>query len=500
MTSVAIRFPAGHYHATPWGRHVNEAAVAWPPEPIRILRALIATWHLKADRDRWSEETLASLIDRLAAEPPHYDLPPASHSHSRSFMPLIEGIVEKRGLIFDGFLRLDNSLPLIVSWPGVALDDEERTLLAHLLKRLGYLGRAESWCSAELLDTDRPLPSMNCVPAKSASSMSGEPVDVLAVMSVNEYESWRREAIAGLDSTSLKGKRRAQVERSLPERLVDLLRIDSGDFQRAGWSHPPGTKRVTYLRDPAWASGSSVRTIPKRASPHAVRFALSGRPLPRVEEALRIGELTRVSLMGRARRVLGETAIPSWLSGRSGDKPVDGHSHAFFLPEDADDDGWIDHVLVIAGSEMESIREITRSFRRMWTRKGEQWKVLLEWESDGPSTLLFPARSRTWRSMTPYLHPWFQKKNFGYEEQMRRECAERGFPSLTAIRRLDSISIHGTERRPLHFHRFRSRGALRQPDRQGAMFEIEFDEPIAGPVALGFACHYGLGLFRPAAG
>jgi CRISPR-associated protein Csb2 len=43
MLALAFTFPAGRYHATPWGRHVNEADVAWPPEPWRILRTLVAT-------------------------------------------------------------------------------------------------------------------------------------------------------------------------------------------------------------------------------------------------------------------------------------------------------------------------------------------------------------------------------------------------------------------------------------------------------------------------
>jgi len=30
-----------------------------------------------------------------------------------------------------------------------------------------------------------------------------------------------------------------------------------------------------------------------------------------------------------------------------------------------------------------------------------------------------------------------------------------------------------------------------------SFWRLEFPVPIAGPLALGFACHYGLGLFRP---
>jgi CRISPR-associated protein Csb2 len=29
MLTIALTFPAGRYHATPWGRHVNEADGGW---------------------------------------------------------------------------------------------------------------------------------------------------------------------------------------------------------------------------------------------------------------------------------------------------------------------------------------------------------------------------------------------------------------------------------------------------------------------------------------
>ena len=45
--SIAVAFPAGRFHATPWGHHVNEGLPEWPPSPWRLLRALIATWKRK---------------------------------------------------------------------------------------------------------------------------------------------------------------------------------------------------------------------------------------------------------------------------------------------------------------------------------------------------------------------------------------------------------------------------------------------------------------------
>ncbi|MCX6942919.1 MAG: type I-U CRISPR-associated protein Csb2, partial [Verrucomicrobia bacterium] len=47
MIAIKIDFPAGRWHATAWGTHVNEGVTEWPPCPWRLCRALIAAWHWK---------------------------------------------------------------------------------------------------------------------------------------------------------------------------------------------------------------------------------------------------------------------------------------------------------------------------------------------------------------------------------------------------------------------------------------------------------------------
>lgn len=50
----------------------------------------------------------------------------------------------------------------------------------------------------------------------------------------------------------------------------------------------------------------------------------------------------------------------------------------------------------------------------------------------------------------------------------------------------------------IRFHCFRNRYELDQLDyRPGGSWRLTFAEPVSGPLALGFACHFGLGLFRP---
>ena len=80
MLAISFTFPAGRYHATPWGRHVNEADVAWPPDLWRIARALIAVWHRKLDPTRYPREQLHALLARLAES----NRPPSACRRSQS--------------------------------------------------------------------------------------------------------------------------------------------------------------------------------------------------------------------------------------------------------------------------------------------------------------------------------------------------------------------------------------------------------------------------------
>jgi CRISPR-associated protein Csb2 len=108
------------------------------------------------------------------------------------------------------------------------------------------------------------------------------------------------------------------------------------------------------------------------------------------------------------------------------------------------------------------------------------------------------GESACWASVTPYLHPWHVKKRLTIVDQLRRECRERGLPEPVNAEAFDEVDVgRDRKRRPIHFSRFRSRRGLDQPDRLGRFWHLTFPEPIRGPLALGFACHYGLGLFRP---
>ena len=545
MFALRLRFPAGRYHATPWGRNVNEADVAWPPEPWRLLRALIAVYWRKGDHQRWSEKDLGHLIDALTETPPVYRLPEgAVHAHTRHYMPQSRG---KTTLIFDAFVRLPEEGEIVVAWPDVTLNAELFALASDLALSVGYLGRAESWtdCEARADWSGEP----NCSPIETG--FSGDAVRALAPLSRTAYVAERerlmeaqRQRISAaatrpLSAQTLEARtaKAFQSKRSgadtLPPRLVDALTLDTADWQDRGWARPPAAREVLYARDKKAAIGVIPRVSSRRTrshsdpdSPTVARFLVAGRPRPRVEDTVRIGELMRVATLSQfgwhqdgvsGRRVPKAT----WqISGRGADgKPLrdPSHSHAFWLPEDADSDGLIDHISVfIAGGIDRDTRAKLDRITRLWLEpkrrvedgdsevaSSKEWRLALEGfgkpDDFAGSARIFGPSSR-WSSATPFLAAGHLKAG-GHATEFRRLVKRMGVDKRfgfdaaeIAISELQEVSSGSTVRRVLHFHRFRSRGREAQHDTAGVFLEVVFPVPVDGPLALGFGSHFGLGL------
>jgi len=70
-------------------------------------------------------------------------------------------------------------------------------------------------------------------------------------------------------------------------------------------------------------------------------------------------------------------------------------------------------------------------------------------------------------------------------------------PEIVWLQPQETVSFEGRRLRPIDYHRFRSKRGLTQPDSHGSFWQITFAEPVAGPLLLGFGCHFGLGLFTP---
>lgn len=520
MIAVAFRFSGGRYHATPWGRHVNEGLVEWPPSPWRLLRSLIACYHRKGRH--LPEPVVRSVVGKLAGLPV-YHLPPAALGHTRHFMPQRDPLGSDRTKVFDAFAAVSD--PLVAVWPEADLDPEERRVLQTLLERLSYLGRAESWVEARLLPAWTGQP--NCLPVEAGVPEGWETITLLAAQAPDAYLAWARDRQPAALAASGGGRRgRRGGEAVPPPDLWSALHADTAALHQEGWSAPPGSRWVDYAR-PAGAlrvTHQPRRARPREALPSVARFALAGPVLPRLTDAVALGERLRRALMALTRGLDDPTAALALFSGRAPDgTPLDDdHAHAFFLPADDDGDGRIDHVTVHAPAGLPAPAQAVLG--RLRVLKGvvgagghDLFAVLVGLGQpadyggfqvlEGRTPQL--AESRVWVSRTPYLltrHPKTHKDGRpklgpdglqvdGPEAQVRAELARRGFPALIAVEPVAGTEMGGKPVRWLAFRRERLTGGGRLAGPIGYGFRLEFAEPVRGPIALGYGCHFGLGQF-----
>lgn len=499
MVSIAIRFLAGRYHATGWDHHVNEGVPEWPPAPFRILRALVAaSFRLEPRPNREELEGLLALL----APAPTYGLPASSQAHTRHFMPT----QEKPTKIFDTFIAIgdgagDRGGEIVVSWPQTRLTADQAALFARLLNALGYLGRAESWVECRLLDSDPPASDAHPL---GADEESGYEARLLACEEPDLYSSWRRGFLA------------AQPKKSKvtpPESLLDVLLIETGQLHKEGWSSAPGTRwlRYGFQRDPFRRMQVPGEAVRQQRAPTLARYAISSRVLPGLTEAITIGERMRQALMSHSRDEQG-ISHPAFMGRDLTGAPRTGHQHAYFLPEDSDGDERIDHIVVWCRGGFDPRAEVAlRSITRLWGRDDhELWLLLVaigqadeygatrSKHTPGASPMLGPAR--IWRSATPFVPPRHAKRRRGRwsdlpHQQLARELSYLRLPPC----KVEALADCSGSGRSFGWHRFRrqrTRGGGARGPGHGFGFQIEFEQPLLGPIAVGYGAHFGLGRFE----
>ena len=252
-----------------------------------------------------------------------------------------------------------------------------------------------------------------------------------------------------------------------------------------------------------------------------VRLTLSGRLLPPVADTLRWGDVARRAAMSHYGRLNGGRTSPE-LSGKDpGGRPLRGHRHTFYLPTDEDGDGYLDHLTLVTPGGLDVTELAAVASIDALSLGGMRLEVRVSIEGIGVvgdfrDTLPIFGMSSKWRSLTSYVLPRHVKFRGprdangrrrmvdGPEDQVRHEVETRWpeRPRLIRVERRDArepirpmMAGSAEGLLPFEFFRHRNTGS----NGGGAFnFLLEWTEPVAGPVALGFSCHYGLGLFVPA--
>ncbi len=527
MPTLILRFPAKRYHATPWGHHVNEGMIEWPPSPWRLLRALLATGYATL---HWPAEgppgTARSLIEKLAGTDPTYILPKATGTHSRHYMPLarLKNGREDTTLVFDTWARVDGKLA--VTWD-VKLDREEHDLLARLAERLGYLGRSESWVLAKIAAPDEPLPDGDpCLPDRGQppTGKKWEQVPLLAPMAAKNYAEWRNNTLAEILATLPQPKPGKKPTKKMkdswekaikpyPADLIACLQMQTSEMQSCGWSRPPGSRRIFYWRKIASLEvGPPLIRRKKNVRPiEAMLLALATQSgnehaLPHMTRTLPQAEMLHRQFVGH----LNGRNNPA-VTGRDDRRlPLrEPHRHSHIMPLDLNNDGHLDHVLIWAPMGLDSEAQAAiRAVRRTFT-KGRKEHLLVALAGMGNvhilqrlsgrygrtlGSLLQPGR--IWLSATPFIPPRHLKKHgkHSLDGQIRAELLARNLPEPAEIEILDPRE-HDLARRQRHFVRVRRFGPPPPLD-CGFTVWMRFAQPVPGPLALGYGSHFGLGVFR----
>ena len=480
MLVLELTFLAGRYHATPWGRHVNEGVPEWPPSPYRLVRALYDAWRRK--RPEWPEARVEPLLAALATAPPSFRLPPASASHTRSYLSANAKDLADRKLVFDAFVAVDPRAPVLLGWPEVSLEPSARADLAELLGLLSYLGRSEAWVDARVLDGVAAV-DWNCTTARG----TGDPVRVAGVVPVSRFSPPDPGA-----------PKRGRKVKAAPLTWLYALGWSSGEGMDARLSDPPALAWVTYQR-PADCLDVAPRAQDPRPGPavHGALYALESKVLPPVTATLEVAEQVHRRLMGIHKRLVGDPErVSQRFSGRDDEgQPLVGHRHMYVLPLDQDRDGRLDHLLILGSEALdEEERRALDRLESLWQRGGrpEIRCVPVRWGA--PAELLAPCTRVI--SATPFVPPRHHRRGRGpiaawVAAEVIREAENHGLPRPTRVTPVARATGRGWERRWLEFRRSR-KGEL---PRVGYGFELEFAEPVPAPFALGYASHFGLGLF-----
>lgn len=501
-TILVICFPLGRYHATPWGRHVNEGQIEVPPSPWRLLRALYAVWKTRVPEV--DEAVVHALLLRLAA-PPTYYVPPYQLAHTRHYYP---DSVSRRGTpsvdrTLDAFAVFERGAELVIQW-AESLPPEEEKALARLAASLPYLGRADSICEARL---------------ERSWAGPGDADSTLAPLVVDESVERRPEAMSLL-APAMPLDVEALVARPVDVRARKLL-------------FPPATQFVPYeRRRPRSEPRRRTRSLSLPPAVVAVTFSVDTgdrRQRPPMTDAVAVTDRLRGAALYHLKKMRGALRESSLAGRHDNESVMQGHRHAHYLAV-PDSIGRLGELVVWAprGLAPEELEALTR-IQRLWPPgphmpgPGELQVAMASFGNDTdvlPPSLLGP--SRAWRSVTPFVPSRHAKKlaqrpdgwNGFVADELQRELAHREFPDAHLIRPDDSACRTEDQVRDSGDHMRRADDEARayiryRPSRRftgasdrwaarpGSHLRIAFAQPVGGPLTLGHLSHFGLGLFAP---
>ena len=250
------------------------------------------------------------------------------------------------------------------------------------------------------------------------------------------------------------------------------------------------------------------------------RYAVAGQGLPLLTETITLAETVH--------RALVELSDGSqvFTGCDSSHRPLQGHGHAHIFCESnlglgQEGQGEITQITVFAPMGYGHVeQEALQRLKEVYVDRESSIQLALQGmggpEDFGGTDLqkrqcLLLAKARTWVSRTPFLptrHPKATRAGVpkvdatGFqigspEHELLRLLELGGFPEPEVVEPLASTCLGGREVNGWSAFVRRREMDERGPAANGAGygFRIEFAEPVEGPVAVGYASHFGMGGF-----
>jgi len=242
------------------------------------------------------EPIIRSLLDL-----PEFFLPRATTGHTRHFMPWFKKGPDDRTLVFDTFVVLEREksesgdgwcpAPLVARWPAASLESKKRQTLIRILANLNTLGRSESWCEAELLES-----AIDRVGLLSSPLHGDVPRDheIVRLLCPDPESALADDHVVTLTSET---EGRGQNKRTIEKRSTIYdpawnLCMETLQLHKERWSDPPGSRWVPYAR-PRDCFRIEPRSRPRLAgkTPFVTtfRFAIDSSVLPLVTAHVNTG-------------------------------------------------------------------------------------------------------------------------------------------------------------------------------------------------------------------
>ena len=462
---LEFKFITGRYHATQWGKNVNEGIIDWPPSPWRILRAIISTWKLYT---KFEDEKVVPILNKMCKSKVTFHIPNAVQSHTRHYMPYANNRTEK---IIDSFIMMEKDQSVYAIWSMLNLDSSEESVLNTLIKKIRYIGRAESWCQVNL---HKQKITPNCIPLNDAIYENN--LEIIDVM------------LPTNDAT-----------------LSDLC-IEASRTYKEQMSRPKGSRIIQYLR-PHDCLTKIESNSARDSNVEVVRYMVVGNVPPDITQTITIGDSIKRSVMSIYGRQ-NNNEVTYTLSGKDKNREkLKGNNHASYIPTDENSDGKLDHVTIITKNRFTE-QELSALSQLKTVRYGQS-TINLVYEASGLVSDFHKVpilqTSKRWASVTPFVLNRHMKLRGvsgnkvvvdGPVDQLKREIRKKfgGDIQIKNITICDSKSSLTSNRKPIQFKRWRKD---KLPGFGAYNVKIEFETEIQGPLLFGHGAHYGLGMFIP---